>query len=482
MVEDKEKGNGPLQMEDGIPMHPMAVDIKAIQNLQANSFELKFGLELLADTIGRAQMGAYLGKSYGGNRDIYTALGWPKNIPFDQYYSRYKRDGVASRIVKAAPDATWRKKPTLTDDPDNSDTAFQNDWNKLVKDQNLYHYLSRVDRISGIGEYGVLLIGLDDNKPLNEPVEKADNVIYLRPYSQGKATIQTQDKDVNSPRYGKPETYQLSTASQSLAVHWSRLIHIAEGLDEDDVLGTPRLEPVYNLLLCLELVSGSSGEMFWRGAYPGMNYSIDPDSKQSPDLADATEQIDAYTHGFQRYLKLKGIKVETLKPEIKSPKEFVQVLTMLIAAAKGMPQRILTGSERGDLASTQDEKAWSDSVDVRRTDYAEPVIIRPLADRLIEFGVLSEPKNNEYVVDWPDISAPTQKETAEIFATSAKALKDYSEAPDGHMIIPPDTFREMAPISEEQKKQAKAQIEGMAEDEANDSVDEEMEEFEEAEE
>ena len=44
---------------------------------------------------------------------------------------------------------------------------------------------------------------------------------------------------------------------------------------------------------------------------------------------------------------------------------------------------------------------WNKRVIKRQHDYVSPMVIRPLIDRLIEMGVLSEPK--EYEIKWPSI-------------------------------------------------------------------------------
>ena len=68
----------------------------------------------------------------------------------------------------------------------------------------------------------------------------------------------------------------------------------------------------------------------------------------------------------------------------------------LISAASGIPLRIMTGSERGELASTQDDGNWASRIEERQLHFAEPMILRPLIDRLIELRALPEPSDGEY--------------------------------------------------------------------------------------
>jgi len=399
----------------------------------------------------RASLAARMGKSFGTNRDLYAALGYTKFPTFDDYYSKYIRQDIAKAIVEALPNACWRKKPIVTElnsDPGKL-TKFEEEWNTLIKDFSVWHYLTRADRIAGIGQYGVMLIGYQDGKELREPVENASELLYLRPYNENNAEISTWVEDSKDPRYGKPETYKLrirtalsnkSTSTSNVLVHHSRVIHIAEGLTDDDILGTPRLRPVLNRLNDLDLVAGGSAEMFWRGAFPGYGFKQDADATMDPqDMDDLEDEIQKYMHNLERFIRLKGISVENLTTQVADPSNHVSVLVDLISAATRIPKRILMGSERGELASSQDERSWDNRVDERRRDFCEPMILRPFIDDLISAGVLSSPAE-EYVIVWPDISVPTEKETAEVVKIKTEAFAKYVSSPGADQLIPPEIY------------------------------------------
>jgi len=92
-------------------------------------------------------------------------------------------------------------------------------------------------------------------------------------------------------------------------------------------------------------------------------------------------------------------------------------------------------------------------IDERRRNYCEPVIVRPLIDRLISAGVLSQPKDG-YAAEWPDLLVPKDKEVAEIGAARSKALKDYVEAIGADDILPPEIFlRKILGLTQEEMDQ-----------------------------
>lgn len=410
----------------------------------------------LASAItSRSNLFGAFDQQFGGDRSIYQACGYPQNILFEEMWNRYKRGDIAKRIVNAFPDETWLGKPEVIDNEDPEETEFEKAWKTLVKDNKVYHYLKRVDRLSGIGRYGVLLLGFDGADPMEQPIAGKRKLLYLQPYKEDHVTIKKWDEDPKSERYGLPEIYEIDTGSvmkdedkgttgtvqtdKLKLVHYSRIIHIAEDCSESDVYGTPRLEVMWNRLMDLDKIMGGSGEMFWRGGFPGL--ALEMDSEANPDtqtITELDEEIEKYIHRLTRVLRLQGIEAKELTGDAKDPEGHVNVQLRIISAVTGIPVRILTGSERGELASTTDQRNWNKKVDERRKDYAEPMILREFINRMIEYGVLPKPQDGEYEVRWPDLDTMTEKESAEVDETRAKTLEHLAKANSigGDMIVP----------------------------------------------
>lgn len=419
--------------------------IKGDRRLTIN--QTKKLLQIMSALTQRAGISASLGKSFGGDRDLYTALGYKLLPTFADYMGRYKRQDIAQAIIDAPVRACWRQVPEITESEDKP-TDFEIKWIDLVGRRSVFHYLSRCDRLSSIGEYAVLLLGFDDGIELNEEVTHASDLLYLMPYSQDAASIDKYDEDTKSERYGQVNQYKInmsvgtSGTSISKQVHWSRVIHVSQGNLVTEVFGIPRLECVLNRLEDLERISGGSAEMFWRGAFPGLAFKLDKlaefdDQKQS--LSELKDQVDEYIHGLRRDLRLQGITVESIAQQVADPSHHVSMLLDLIAAAVRIPKRILMGSERGELASSQDEKNWALHIDGRRQEHCEAKILRPLINRLVDVKVLPKPKEG-YTVNWPDILTASDKEKAEVGAIKTKALKDYVDALGAAEVLPVSIF------------------------------------------
>jgi hypothetical protein len=284
--------------------------------------------------------------------------------------------------------------------------------------------------------------------------------------------IDTYETDPKNERYGLPKQYKIkmrsgisTEATLQKSVHWTRIIHVAEDCLEDDINGTPQLEAVLNRLQDLELIAGGSAEMFWEGAFYGLNFKLSPDARLEPDMETKMKnEMEKFVHKVQRYIRTVGVDVQTLAPTVVDPSNHVSMLVDLIACAKGIPKRILLGSERGELASSQDEKAWMDNVDGRRREHCEPVILRPFINRLITVGVLPEPKE-KYAVDWPDLMAPGEKDIAEVGEVRSRALANYVNAIGAETYVPREFFlKKMLGLKKEEIDQIALMQEGQLSD------------------
>lgn len=408
--------------------------------------------DYLKTLMSRLSLAQSLGQMHDGKRDIYNSCGWPTDITFKQYMNRYKRQGIAKRIINAPVGAAWRGKPVIEEsDTPGKETLFEQDLERLVNDLRLYYYCSRVDRLACIGEYAVLFLGLSGNTDLKQEVKKSknNNILYFSAYSQEHATIHSYDEDPTSVRFGLPLIYSVdfgrggSTRRVSVGkreVHWSRIIHVADEILEGEIFGTPKLEPIWNNLLSLEMVTGGSAEMFWQGAFPGFGFRAQQDAEfGTEEREQMVEEIENYFHGLQRHLRLRGVDIDQLAPQVSDPSNHIDVQITQISAATGIPKRILTGSERGELASSNDQENWQDRVDERRRDFLEPSILRPVLDRLIDLDAIAVPVSG-YEIVWPDLNSMSDADLINLNNTKVTMLTAYVGAPGADVVVPPDIF------------------------------------------
>lgn len=283
-------------------------------------------------------------------------------------------------------------------------------------------------------------------------VKTKRRLLYLRVFDESLVQITQFDADPKSPRYGQPVMYQVTFNSpedsthggigittNTKNVHWSRVIHVADtfhSFSASEVFAVPRQRPVWNRLCDLVKLYGGSAEMYWRGAFPGLSFETHPQlgGEVSIDKADMKDQMEKYMNGLQRYLTSEGMAVKSIAPQVSDPTPQINTQVEAICIVIAVPMRILRGSERGELASGQDDGTWNGRVMTRQTFFNTPRIVIPFVDRCILMEVLPEPKG--YSVEWPDLDALQPLEEAQWAFQMIQALAAYIQG-GCDVIIPP---------------------------------------------
>lgn len=397
----------------------------------------------------RRDLARRAGLQHGGDRDLYETYGWDRDLDFDDYLEKYQRQGPARAIIAAPAQATWRHAPTIVDDgsdPDEEDTRFEREWSDLVDAFRIYHYLERVDRLAGIYQYAGLFIGTTGSVPLNEEMPTDAELAYLTPYRQDHLEIVEWEEDPRDPRFGQPTMYELTLVDdedvddtgfnpeqRSIRVHWTRVLHVAEDLDEDEVFGTPRLQPVMNLLDDFLKVRGGSAEMFFQDAAAIYHANVEgdadlPEEGEPGSFQDMEDQFIQALDGFRRFIGTKGTDFDIKRGESPRPQQVWDMLKEALAAGARMPLRIIFGSERGELASSEDQGEWLARISERQTRFAYPLVLRRLIDRFINHGMLSEPAGGSYTIEPPNLFELDEVQEAEVRKTDAQALQALSGA------------------------------------------------------
>jgi hypothetical protein len=410
-------------------------------------------LELVTNLFDRALAGVPIMDGENLDRNLDQMCGYPETITNANYVTMYRRHEIANRVVDIQPDECWKDYPSIYETEEERETEFEKAVDRLNAQTNLYSYLHRVDRVSGIGRFGILFLGFDDGGEFDTPApgfndvepdtERGDaKILYYRVFGEGSVSIMEFEDDRTNPRYGQPRYYTLTfqehpssteTTAQNHRVHWSRVVHVADNRIESEIFGAPRMESVYNRLLDLRKVVGGSGEMFWKGAFPGLSFEVDPKHGDfSAEEREALrEDVKLYAEGLQRYITMVGVSVKSLLPQVVDPTNHTKNLLMLIAMNKGIPMQTFMGSQQGQLDSPQDTILWRERIALRKERHVTPYIIRPTIDRLIQAGVLPEPKPQKdqplpYMVRWEPMAPLSIIEQAEVAAKMSEGLARFA--------------------------------------------------------
>ncbi|WP_248908140.1 anti-CBASS protein Acb1 family protein [Halocatena marina] len=418
----------------------MSDNTEVVDEPEPETYELTAGQ--IEDMGARFAIMGALGQQFGGDRDLYDTFGWIKDPDIDDFYANYLRNPYARAVVDAPVATSWRGAPEIFDDAETDEqTEFESELETLVDEHRLWHYGERSDKLSGIGEYGILIIGFDDGASnFAEPVQQSNidvgGLNWLRPLSQ-KSVKKIRFGEMGSGRWGRPIAYKIDLTDENDEeavwvddkerwIHWSRVAHMAEELLDDEVRGTPRQEPVLNPLTDIEKTLGSAAELAYRGADYGLHANVDPQYK----LEDGGENLDAelfkFVHDLQPVIRTEGVDIEKLEGADIDPSPIINAEIEAISAQTGLPQSVLKGNETGERATTQDLKEWYGKISERREQFVTPTIVRQLIDRLVKFGVLPAPQGGQraYTVEWPPLEEDSAQEIADVQVSRAEVI-DY---------------------------------------------------------
>lgn len=476
-------------------------------------------------------------------RDVDKECGYIKtaDIQAKDYKKLYDREPFATKVVDLLPKESWKIQPTVYEDKKSTRTTpFEIAWDNLPKTMrgkswyqdekgnSIWADFERADKCSRIGSYGVIVLGIDDDKRLEEPVdgfepdgvaigtdsqyfqsfpqrkkgknkpaasdksspnlnlapaddedddkkapegpdsdlkepldsedsdpektvETERHLMYMKVYDESLAVITRWEVEPLHPRYNQPVMYQVTVADPNEAhaatgianttvnVHWTRVIHIADNRGTSDVFGIPAMRPCYNRLTNLYKIYGGNAEMVWRCAIPTLSFETHPQlgSDVRIDKEDMQQQIWRVANSLQKYFASEGLSVKSIAAVLADLSSNVDIELMAICALLDCPKRIFTGSERGELASSQDSIAWLERLIHRRQSYLTPYIIVPFVDRLIQMKVLPEPTG--FSVEWPNSDVLQPKEKADVGLVITQTIV-AALAGDLFTFMSPETF------------------------------------------
>ena len=416
----------------------------------------------------RALIARSMGTTHDGRRDIYQACGYPGNLGAQDFLSRYQRGDIARRIVDAYPKACWQEDPTIYDTQEQHDTPFQEAMRDLWEEKKLKHYFSKVDRLGGVGRFGVLFLGFDDGNSSNlmNEVTPGANLMFVQAYGEPYAVIGSYEMDPSNPRFGHPRSYTLTSwtgqipgdsgiVSQTQGsstnplittgctlsnVHWSRCIHVCEDPDGGEVFGQPRMLAVWNRLQDIETIVSASGEAFWRSGFQRLMFEVEKDSNfGEAERKMFKDSIDEMLFGLKDYIALQGMKTQPVAGQPANPEGIMTSCFWLISACTGIPFRLLTGAEQGELASTKDQDNWNTRVDARRNDHCSSNMLRPFVKRLLQYRCLPPPQGGKFSIEWPTAREETPLAQAQTAVQRMTAAQVYLQG-NVEQLIPKKVF------------------------------------------
>lgn len=388
-------------------------------------------------------------------RDVDLECGYPKRqMTAAEYKVMYDRVGLFRRVINVYPNECWSVYPALFQTDDQRVTKFERAWRDLEDAINPWAYLHKIDVLSGIGRYGALYLGLPGSPEEPAAGLKPGDLAYLQTYPETLVQISKRELNPLDPRFGLPLEYVLKVgeplgngdaygeiASERLKdvrAHWTRVVHVADGLEASRVYAPPRGEPVVNYVLDARKMGGADAEGYWQTGFPGYSVETLPGLVEDGemDTTSAEEQWRRYRDELRRVMFMHGTTVKSLAPQVSDPTPHMMMAFQLICATIEVPMRIFLGSEAAHLASTQDSQTWNRRLSRRQKTYIVPFIIRPFVNRLIQLGVLPAPKDGRFTIEWQDLNSLSDSDKAGVALKRSQGLMQYISG-RGYEVIRP---------------------------------------------
>ena len=116
-------------------------------------------------------------KALHSRKDINEECDYPQTtaITVSDFKEMYDRNPIGNRVVSVMSEECWQVSPRVYEDEDASnETEFEKSLANILIEENaswykgsqegnpIWEYSQRVDRLSGIGHYGLILFGLDE--------------------------------------------------------------------------------------------------------------------------------------------------------------------------------------------------------------------------------------------------------------------------------------------------------------------------------
>ncbi|HEB9655277.1 TPA: DUF1073 domain-containing protein [Yersinia enterocolitica] len=428
--------------------------------MSEHNSEVSFLVNAITDAIGR-QRALYAGQFNGNTKrtKLWDEFGYPDTVNFDMLYRAYRRNSAAYAGVHKTLDSCWVDKPVVIEGPEADESKQTTKWEKTVTQLLKKHWakIKDADRRNMVGRYSALILQVKDGRAWSEPVDTAlvkmlglAAFVKLIPVWESQIKPGNYDTDTFSPTYQQPVNYMFNEQPvgndgtygqvRSITVHPDRVIILAEGSEDDNILsGIPLNEAGYNDLLDIEKTKGGSAEGFLKNASRqlGIEFSKETDMatlKKAAidagfkDLGDAlNDKIARMNRGSDSALVMQAGQASVLSVAAADPTPSWTVSANSYASTIRCPFNILFGKQTGNLASTEDKKAWAATCNERRNSFMS-WLITAVIEKWCNIGIISQPKTNEITVVWSDLLAPGDSEKLDNMAKMADIAQKTQQA------------------------------------------------------
>jgi hypothetical protein len=246
--------------------------------------------------------------------------------------------------------------------------------------------------------WSIIVLGFKDNAQLEEPAENPVELDHLAVYSPRAASVDKEDEDKDSERFGLPVMYKINRGKgQSIKVHYTRVLHVATRLDEHPWAGVSVLENIWDDMTVYRNIRWAAGQVYWRMA--GLPVFTVPKDYKKAEIENFLSTLgDPNVRTFLCLPEDKKVEILSAAGRILSPQDFTDLIIRSISMGSSIPKQKLEGTEAGAVTGSEvNQREYYKYVSDQQKVY-EAEIVGPLIDLLMEMGQIVP--NVDYKIEW----------------------------------------------------------------------------------
>jgi hypothetical protein len=246
--------------------------------------------------------------------------------------------------------------------------------------------------------WSIVVLGFKDNAELAQPAQNPTEIDHLAVYSPRAVTVQTEDEDAKSERFGLPVLYKIDRGkNQTLRVHYTRVLHIATRLDEHPSAGVPVLEIVWDDMTVYRNMRWAAGQVYWR--MPGLMLFTLPKTYTTAEAQNFLTSLgDPNARTLIALPDDKKLEILGAQGKVLNPEEFTNPILRSISMGAGIPKTKLEGTEAGAVTGSEvNQREYYKYVSDQQKVY-EDQTVGALIDLLMEIGQVTP--DVDYKITW----------------------------------------------------------------------------------
>jgi hypothetical protein len=247
--------------------------------------------------------------------------------------------------------------------------------------------------------WSIIVLGFKDNATdLSLPVMTPSELDHLAVYSPRAATVEREDEDPKSERFGLPVIYKIDRGkNQTLRVHYTRVLHIATHLDEHPWAGVPVLETVWDDMTVYRNMRWAAGQVYWR--MPGLMVFTLPKNYTSTEVQNFLTSLgDPNVRTLIALPEDKKLEILGAAGKVLDPELFTNPILRSISMGSGIPKTKLEGTEAGAVTGSEvNQREYYKYVSDQQQAY-EPQTVAALIDLLMKIGQVT--LDVDYQITW----------------------------------------------------------------------------------